>query len=164
MRNFNSTNQPRNIIHSWRDSENPVTSDTSVVDQRINVAERVPRLLHVTIHDGAIGGNVKLHGDGAEAPAAVCEGRRRRHRVDLVAEGAEAVDAASREDDAAAGAGQVEAEVAAEAGGGAGDHDDLSGKGAPGFKVVGKLGRHGEFVERWNEEKKGFYRKMEKVK
>jgi len=100
------------------------------------VAERIPRLLHVPIDDRAIGGNVKFHGDGAEAPV------RRRHAVDLVAEGVEAVDAASGQDDAAAGAGEVEAEVTAEAGRSAGDHDDLSGEGVPRLEVVGKLGRH----------------------
>jgi hypothetical protein len=100
------------------------TSDAGVVDQDVDAAEGVPGPLHRRLQGRAPGGDVKLHGHRAGPVGG-------RGGVDLVAERAEAVGAAGGGDDAAAGARQVQAEVAADAGGGARHQHHLAIQPAP---------------------------------
>jgi hypothetical protein len=85
------------------------TSDPSVVDQGVDAAEGVPGRLHRGLQGGAPGGDVELHSYRTGTFSGL-------GGVDLFAERAEAICAAGSGDDAAAGARQVDAEIAADAG------------------------------------------------
>lgn len=135
---INSSNFKEHSKYSSQNSNIPVTSNTGIVNQHINVAKRVPRLLHILVNGGTVGGHVEFHGNRAKASgtAVGIRQRRRLHPIDFIAEGFKPIDTASRSDDPAASSGKVEAEVGAEAGGSAGDQNDFSGVVVPRLQVV----------------------------
>lgn len=97
-----------------------ITSDTSVVNQGINAAKGVPGFLHGLVDGGGIGGDIELDGH-----CATVSGGGGPEAVDFVAEGSEAIEAASCCDDVGASFSEVDAEVSSNSGGSTSDKNDF---------------------------------------
>ena len=115
-----------------------ITSNTSVINQRVNPSKRFPRGLYRPFNCGAIRGDVQLHCHG---PGTSRLSRRRRRRtrrrrrsvgiIDLITKRFEPVNAPSRGDDSTAGFGEIKTEFPAYTRGGSGYENHLVGEVGP---------------------------------
>ena len=113
-----------------------LTSNARVINQRVNTPKRFPSPPYGRLDGVSVARDVEFDGNSSRGPRLIRRAGGKVKAVDFVAEGLEAIDSACRGDNPAAGPGQVEAELAAQAGGSTGDHHDLVVEFAPWLETV----------------------------